>query len=512
MFASQRSYSVKQAIARQILQSFVNAGTRTCKQELKTFKENDALTVIGYENDGYVVIANDDNFQALIGYSDQPYLESNPGLNWWMNAMDKVLQTPQQTNANTTDEEGKKPISQLMTSEWGQDAPYNNLCPKAARGRCPSGCVATAMAQLLYYHKSPVKSEGTGSYTYDGKAFAQSLSGINYAWDKMQPKYDTPSGEGADDVATLLFDCGLALNMNYNDSGSSAYNFDACNAFTDNFCMYSTYFDRSYYTAADWMDIVYTQLSNHNPVVYGGVSKVDGQQSGHSFVIDGYDDKGLVHVNWGWNGTGNGYYDISLLNPVVETDSMSFSSNQDMVICQKEPFAIYSNIGMGSITVKQTTEGSITVNLTKVTNLLPHDFKGQLAIIAEKDGVKHVITSLNQKLIFGVVYSGIFAKTAYSIADLDDGLYKVYAAAKSDTDPDWQIFRSAHGGRNCYSLTKADGNISLQQDQNPWNTAIGHVTITTAVHRSAKTFSITGQEVDDSYHGIVIKNGMKYRQ
>lgn len=67
-------------------------------------------------------------------------------------------------------------------------------------------------------------------------------------------------------------------------------------------------------------------------MVYGGISNVDGQLSGHSFVIDGYDENGLVHVNWGWDGIGNGYYDIALLNPVVGTESMSFSSNQDMVV------------------------------------------------------------------------------------------------------------------------------------------------------------------------------------
>lgn len=132
-------------------------------------------------------------------------------------------------------------------------------------------------------------------------------------------------GVGSEDVATLLYDCGLSIGMNYDDNGSGSYNFEACNAINEHFNMYATYYDRSYYTASDWMNILYQQLSQKNPVVYTGVSKVEGVASGHCFVIDGYREDGLVHVNWGWDGEGDGYYDIALLNPVVG-DSMSFSS------------------------------------------------------------------------------------------------------------------------------------------------------------------------------------------
>ena len=211
--------------------------------------------------------------------------------------------TSNQTSASETNlADSKEAIPQLMKSEWGQSAPFNNLCPMGASGRCPAGCVATAMAQFFYYHKYPVKAIGKGSCTYGGKTYAQNLSGIEYAWDKMLPKYDTPSGVGSEDVATLLYDCGLSIGMNYDDNGSGSYNFEACNAINEHFNMYATYYDRSYYTASDWMNILYQQLSQKNPVVYTGVSKVEGVASGHCFVIDGYREDGLVHVNWGWDG------------------------------------------------------------------------------------------------------------------------------------------------------------------------------------------------------------------
>ncbi len=156
MFASPRSMSEKMTIAKNALQSLVQTGTRAGKQELKTLKENEALTIVGYTQRGFVVIANDDKFHAVIGNSDQPFQESNPGLNWWMNAVNEVMSAAQYANADGVNEESRKPIPQLLASEWGQDAPYNNLCPKGDRGRCPSGCVTTAMAQVLYYHKYPL--------------------------------------------------------------------------------------------------------------------------------------------------------------------------------------------------------------------------------------------------------------------------------------------------------------------------------------------------------------------
>ncbi len=390
-----------------VLQDLPSSATRASFSELQILQENQALSVIGYSQCGYVVIANDNRFNAVIGYSAKAFQENNPGLKWWLNTISEVMTSNQTSASETNLADSKEAIPQLMKSEWGQSAPFNNLCPMGASGRCPAGCVATAMAQVFYYHKYPVKAIGKGSCTYGGKTYAQDLSGIEYAWDKMLPKYDTPSGVGSEDVATLLYDCGLSIGMNYDDNGSGSYNFEACNAINEHFNMYATYYDRSYYTASDWMNILYQQLSQKNPVVYTGVSKVDGVASGHCFVIDGYREDGLVHVNWGWDGQGDGYYDIALLNPVVG-DSMSFSSMQDMVICQKNPIEVFSNIGMKGITMKVADDNHFTVIISSVTNLLPQDFNGELAIIAEANGKKHILKSVSKKLVFGVNYSSLF--------------------------------------------------------------------------------------------------------
>lgn len=496
--AAPRSNSEKMAIAKSMLQSTGKHSTRTHLSSLKVIKENTALTIIGEEQAGYVIIANDDRFHAILGYSDRSFQENVPGLDWWLKAATEVMTASAEAgntpNNYTVD---KVAIPQLMESEWGQGAPYNNLCPNGKRGKCPTGCVATAMSQVLYFHQYPERTVGKGSYTYGGKTFAQNLSGINYAWDKMQPRYDTPSGEGCEDVATLLFDCGLSINMNYDDGGSGAYNFEASTAMKRNFSMYSTFYDRAYYTSTEWMDLIYDQLSHNKPVIYGGVSDSDEGLIGHSFVIDGYREDGLVHVNWGWDGIGNGYYDIALLDPVVSGESMSFSKQQNFVVCQKEPLTVYSNIGMNSISIQKLTDTSISVRVTGVTNLLPDDFKGQVAIVAEKDGNKHVLSSVDQKLVYGVIYSTVFTETEYSVTDLEDGEYRIYAAAKSATDSDWQIFRAKRGVKNSYILTKENGTFTVVADNNAWSTDI-HSILNKDEDKAASityVYNINGQQV-----------------
>lgn len=507
-----------------VLQDLPSSATRASFSELQILQENQALSVIGYSQCGYVIIANDNRFNAVIGYSAKAFQENNPGLKWWLKTISEVMTSNQTSASETNLADSKEAIPQLMKSEWGQSAPFNNLCPMGVNGRCPAGCVATAMAQVFYYHKFPVKAIGKGSCTYGGKTYAQELSGVEYAWDKMLPKkYDTPSGEGSEDVATLLYDCGLSIGMNYDDNGSGSYNFEACNAINEHFNMYATYYNRSYYTASDWMNILYQQLSQKNPVVYTGVSKVDGVASGHCFVIDGYREDGLVHVNWGWDGQGDGYYDIALLNPVVG-DSMGFNSMQDMVICQKNPIEVFSNIGMKGITMKVADDNHFTVNISSVTNLLPQDFNGELAIIAEANGKKYILKSVSKKLVFGVDYSSLFEDNKCSVEDLEDGEYRIYAAAKSKDDSDWQVFRSSHGGRNSYILTKANASIKLVADRKAWSTGISLPIVGDSVSPITYVYDMNGRLVyqaatsDFSSSNIpakglfVIKQGDKYQK
>lgn len=173
----------------------------------------------------------------------------------------------------------------------------------------------------------------------------------------------------------------------------------------------------------------------------------------------------------------------------------------------------------------QVTDAShFIVNISSATNLLPQDFNGELAIIAEADGKKHILKSTSKKLVFGVDYSSLFEDNKCSVEDLEDGEYRIYAAAKSKDDPDWQVFRASRGGRNSYVLTKANGSIKLVADRNAWSTGISLPIVGNGVVPITYVYDMNGRLVyqaatsDFSSSNIpakglfVIKQGDKYQK
>jgi len=304
------------------------------------------LSVLGFEEGGFAVVADDDLLPAVLGYSDSRYPseEENPAFHAWLREMQEAAKAYVRKGKPRPiikpDADRFMPaVPALLLSQWGQYAPFNNDCPVApyrnggGSGRSIVGCVATSMAQVMYYHKFPQTGTGTAQVgvplnnpqTY----YKVNFSEANYDWDNMLTSY-TAGGyteEQAAAVAQLCYHCGVAVGMEYAPDGSGAYNADAANALRNYFRYpYSvTALSRSNYSEAQWMDLVFGELSALCPIIYGAVDRAYG---GHSFVIDGYDEAGRVHVNWGWNGRSDGYFDISLLNP----DDYQFSTRQDMVI------------------------------------------------------------------------------------------------------------------------------------------------------------------------------------
>lgn len=212
--------------------------------------------------------------------------------------------------------ERKESVQPLLTTEWGQTSPYNNLCPEYADGkRCKTSCVATAMAQIMRYHKYPTQGKGQKSIKWEYGTRKATLSAdfgaTTYLWDDMLDNYRgqyTPTQ--ADAVATIMYHLGIASDAEYTpDSG--AFIDDAFNAAITHFG-YSTgsvLADREYFDDDTWTELVFDAISAGFPVYYGGYT---ASYSGHAFVLDGYDTEGKAHVNWGF-GSGGGYYDMSSL-------------------------------------------------------------------------------------------------------------------------------------------------------------------------------------------------------
>ncbi|MCR4853461.1 MAG: C10 family peptidase [Prevotella sp.] len=321
-------------------------------QSIKEFRTTSACTVFGYDEGGFVVMSNNDLLPEVLGYSSSVYrttASSNPNFEWWLNAIseagDYYVKNNIKFSAPLPDAETHKPfVDALITTRWGQMEPYNNLCPfgsstgqydwqdySANEGRCVTGCVATAMAQVLNYHQYPATGTNTSNTVYvDHVAYTVEYGKDNYEWSSMLNEYigDNYTEEEGYAVALLMLHCGVAADMSYATDGSGAYSSNMINGLKKHFGIgqEAQLLDRGYYSADEWMQMVYTEISNNRPILYGGVDMAI--KAGHEFVLDGYDENGKVHVNWGWNGRDDGFYDISLLNP----PGLRFSSNQDMVI------------------------------------------------------------------------------------------------------------------------------------------------------------------------------------
>lgn len=332
------------------------------KAPMKQLKAADDYTVFGYDNGGFAIIANDDLVPAVLGYSESSFDDKagNESFKWWLSAVSEVVKKNVEegkTIARTTkptDGNFPEAVHMLLTTKWGQEAPFNNLCPIATdgSGKCLTGCAATATAQVFYYHKGPKNGMGSHTIYYpygmtSGVAISVDFEKSIYDWTNMIDVYDKGySTQEADAVAMLMRDLGVAADMEYGSAaqgGSGALHETLARGLQRYYGLTDVkYLEREDYTEQEWMNVVYDQLSRNLPIVYGGFTK---QREGHSFVLDGYDAEGLVHVNWGWNGDQNGYYDIAILDPV----GYKFTQMQEAVI-NIEPTPAISRIS-GEVSV-----------------------------------------------------------------------------------------------------------------------------------------------------------------
>lgn len=311
--------------------------------ELQTLKTATGYEIIGFDNGGFAVVSADDLVPEVLGVSMSPYSNGeNTNFQWWLNAINGAVEYAVDNNVALVPiapDPGKFPtqVGPLMTTKWDQLEPYNILLPAASGGRVYTGCVATALAQVLNYFKVPEHGMGQRTIYYRGTPVTANFEEDYYDWDNMIDvyAYGQYTDEQAMAVAVLMRDCGVASNMEYGGSsegGSGAYSTEAAAGmrnyfgFTDAVCYErDNYFGTKYYSDEEWMDMVFTAISEDGPIYYGGADSWNG---GHAFVLHGYDATGKVYVNWGWSGDDDGYYDISLLNPSY----YEFSRGQDMII------------------------------------------------------------------------------------------------------------------------------------------------------------------------------------
>lgn len=279
-------------------------------------------------DDGFMLLSADDGVAPLLGYSETNSFASGeiPGhISSWLSyyagqisdAMTLAV-APWEERRQNVRAADKAPIDPLIKSRWDQGSPYNNLCPVIDSRRCVTGCVATAMAQVMNYWEYPLSGKGSVAYspsTTDEDLFLD-FSEITFDWANMLDIYGRSySSTSAKAVATLMKACGYSVKMEYSPSASGARSGLIPNALKTYFGYDQgvTYKEYSNYKLNKdaWIDLVYDNLATIGPVIYSGQSS----SGGHCFVCDGYDGKGYFHINWGWGGMSDGYFLLDELTP-----------------------------------------------------------------------------------------------------------------------------------------------------------------------------------------------------
>ena len=284
------------------------------------------------EDKGFTIVSGDDRMPEVVGYSaqgtyDPDHLPANyvGFMKAYQETVEALLKGDAQVSGGLAEARqwraeraNSAAVAPLLGGiKWNQGAPYNNMCPLyEGTNRSVTGCVATAMAQVMMYYQYPKKLKSTIE-SYTTKAYGINIpaiySGATYDWDNMLPDYSKSdyNSAQADAVAKLMYHCGAAVKMDYGPSSGAnvtptilatyfGYDADLMQDLT-----------RTVFTLQQWMTLIDNELKAKRPILYSGQAS-DG---GHEFVCDGSDGKGLYHINWGWGGYQDGYFDLTILQP-----------------------------------------------------------------------------------------------------------------------------------------------------------------------------------------------------
>ena len=300
-------------------------------------------------NAGFVIVAGDDCAEDVLGYATDGSFDADnipENMQAFLQGYAEEIAAARAlgaNNANNGDENvevARKVVAPLIETHWNQYDPYNLLCINNSGQLCVTGCVATALAQVMYYYQWP-KSATTEIPKYDSRYgdHYDALPSTTFDWAKMKPVYMNTGNDDEDSrqaVAKLMRYCGQAVTMNYSPGSSGGYESSIPNALKNYFGYPGnpSWELRSGYTTEEWDELIYNELKFGRPVLYGARTSGD---SGHEFICDGYDGHGLYHINWGWGGLSDGYFRLQALRPSTQgaggsSDCGGYSLNHDAII------------------------------------------------------------------------------------------------------------------------------------------------------------------------------------
>jgi hypothetical protein len=329
----------------------------------ETEGEDVLLYIFNFNDDGFIIVPADDNVRPVLGWSNEnPYTIGNhpPQFEYFIDLYRAAVlmgddyeeagldareewQYLSEKPLNFIPRSKEKSVSPLLTCNWDQCEDWNTYCPYDANAVCwnnrvPVGCVATAMAQIMYYWKYPNIGQGSRGYTSDYGYHYVDFGASNYIWSQMQDNYGTTAS------ALLSYHCAVSVKMDFGPDGSGAFSDDAKDAFKNNFMYSNNVSIKSRYSNyTNWINLLKGELDLNRPVYYRGCEPGDGC---HAWVVDGYSSGDIFHHNFGWGGFYNGYYSVA---------NVPFFTNS-----QKAIVYIYPSIPMDIVLSSANTTGTYT--------------------------------------------------------------------------------------------------------------------------------------------------------
>ena len=452
--------------------------------------------IFNNEDGGFVIVAGDNCATPILGYSTEGNIDPNNlpiQLEELLNAYAEEIQLAVENNDQPTDSIAKlwetysrAPQSQnatavvnaLIATSWSQSPYYNNLCPADASlsnmgGHPSTGCVATAMAQIMKYWEYPEMGKGNKSYKsrYYGTLSAN-FANTTYDWNNMPLKLSsTTTSVQNNAVATLMYHCGVAVEMNYNSDGqgsSGAYVVDygygrasAEKAFRTYFGYASTLQGKTWeqsISATSWKNMLKAELDNKRPVLYAGYNP--NGSGGHAFICDGYDNNDLFHFNWGWGGQPSAFFSLSALTP----RSYNYTNGQQAVIGIRpadgsgpaKNYLLYMNTDLNAINTT-STGSSMDINpyiygktmsfTAKVENNGTGTFNGSFRVAAFNNEGEFLAWS-KESPHFSLAAGEVTTKMTFTFDGgypFIPGKYRAYLYYQDDNETEWKYVKTDKG-------------------------------------------------------------------
>ena len=476
----------------------------------------------GGPNDGYVIIAGDDQAMPVLGYSDTGRFDSDnvpPAMQEMLDGYAvQIAAIREGTMAAAVN--SRVAIPPMVKAQWNQRQPYNILMPTINGERVLAGCVAIAMAQVMHYWQWPASISGPiPPYTSRTNNLSlPELPATSFNWDLMQNTYLTSDTLGMQSyaVAQLVLYCAQALKMDFSTNSSGAYTPDIAYLLPEYFGYHSGLhaISRDSYTAQGWEDAIYAELAENRPVILSGRKR----SGGHAFVCDGCDQNGLFHINWGWNGQSDGYFALNVLNPDMQGTG-SASGAEGYILNQLAIVGIKPGTG-GTRPINLSANELTLTGYTENRNSTSDNFTATISVNLDNNTgqtlqgcygwgrysgntLVEVISEYNCNLLPNYYY-GIKDEAVSFGAGISTGTFKIMPIYRNNSSSDWQPCQG--GNRNYIEATirgnrcsfKGYGTAAIS------NYSVNQITVNGTLHHNRPvdiTLNLTNN--GDSDHDVI---------